>query len=97
VFRYDARMRRMHAIVTGRVQMVMFRDFSQRKARGLGIVGTVQNLSDGTVEVFALGTDDALAAYLRKLRSGSLLSRVDDVRVAYTETGNTFTDFTIIY
>ena len=97
MFRYDAGMRRMHAIVSGRVQMVMFRDFAQRKARGLGIVGTVQNLRNGTVEVIAEGTQETLASYAAKLSRGSLLSRVDDVSVTYDDATGAFTDFTIIY
>jgi acylphosphatase len=90
-------MRRMHAIVSGRVQMVMFRDFAQRTARGLGILGTVENLRDGTVDVIAEGDQDALTAYAAKLSRGSILSRVDDVRIEYTDPSGTFTDFTIIY
>ena len=97
MFRYDAGMRRMHAIVSGRVQMVMFRDFAQRKARGLGIVGTVENLRDGAVEVIAEGSEDALAAYAAKLRRGSILSRVDDVHLEHGDATGAFTDFTIIY
>ena len=40
---------RLEVIVSGRVQMVMFRDFVQRKASSLKLVGEVQNLPDGTV------------------------------------------------
>lgn len=90
-------MQRMHAIVTGRVQMVMFRDYSQRKARSLGIVGTVENLKDGTVEIVAEGERDVLEKYAEKLKRGSLLSRVDTVRIEWQEAKGDFTDFTIIY
>jgi acylphosphatase len=90
-------MRRLHAIVSGRVQMVMFRDFSQRKARTLGIVGTVENRADGSVEIFAEGERDALETYAAKLKRGPFLARVDAVRIEWQEPTNEFTDFTIIY
>ena len=47
---------RLEAIVSGRVQMVMYRDFTARFARRLGLVGEVKNLSDGTVRVIAEGS-----------------------------------------
>ena len=47
-------MERIEAIVSGRVQMVMFRDFAQRKALGLRLCGEVMNLPDGTVRVIAV-------------------------------------------
>ena len=90
-------MNAIHAVVSGRVQMVMYRDFAQRKARGLGIVGTVQNLKDGTVEIFAEGTEEAIKAYIAKLHKGSILSRVDSVAVNEISATGKYTDFEIIF
>ena len=87
----------IRCIVSGRVQMVMYRDFAQRKAKGLEIVGTVKNLADGTVEVIAQGTPDQLKNYIEKLNEGSILSRVDGVAVEWRSPSNHFTDFTIVY
>ena len=70
---------RVKAIVSGRVQLVMYRDFATRKARNLGLVGEVQNCKDGTVRVIAEGPREKLEIFLVKLKKGSLLSRVDDV------------------
>jgi acylphosphatase len=84
-------------IVSGRVQMVMYRDFAQRKARSLGIVGTVKNLSNGTVEVVAQGTPDQLKQYIEKLHEGSILSKVEDVAVDWHSSRTTYDDFTIRY
>lgn len=95
---YDALMQSaFRAIISGRVQMVMYRDFVQRKARGLGVVGTVKNLPDGTVEVIAEGEKEVLEKYIRKLRRGPLLSRVEDVRVEWRELLGTFSDFVILF
>ena len=51
---------RLSAIVHGRVQGVLFRDFTCRQAWALGLKGFVRNLPDGTVEAVAEGPQDAL-------------------------------------
>ena len=81
----------------GRVQMVMYRDFAQRKARGLHIVGTVTNLPDKTVEVVAQGEEKDLEKYIAKLKRGSILSRVDGVEVEWREPSQSFEGFKIVY
>jgi acylphosphatase len=88
---------RLHAIVSGRVQMVMYRDFAQRKGSGLKLVGRVRNLPDGTVEVIAEGPRTSLEKYVEKLKRGSLLSDVRDVRTAWQVATGEFTTFEIAY
>ncbi len=83
--------------VTGRVQLVMFRDFVTRKARALGVTGEVENMPDGSVRVVAQGPRAALTALVAYLRRGSLLSRVDDVSVVWEEPKQTFSKFVIRY
>lgn len=87
----------MEAIVSGRVQMVMYRDFAQRKARGLRLAGEVENLKDGTVRVVAEGPRDRLERYIIKLRKGPLLARVEDVTIAWHAASGTHAGFSIIY
>ncbi len=83
--------------IEGRVQMVMYRDFVQRKARGLELVGWVKNLDDGTVEVVAQGTPDGLKLLIERLHEGSVLSRVDGVSVEWRAPSGQFDDFIIAY
>ena len=87
----------IRCIIEGRVQMVMFRDFAQRKARGLELVGWVKNLDNGTVEVVAQGTPDQLKDYIAQLHEGSILSRVDSVSVEWRAPSGHFDDFIIAY
>jgi acylphosphatase len=61
---------RCRVIVSGRVQGVFFRDTCQRTARELGVMGTVRNCSDGTVEVVAEGERDVVDALLAWCRTG---------------------------
>ncbi len=83
--------------VTGRVQMVMFRDYTTRKARGLGIFGTVQNMKDGSVYIVAVGEENVLNQFLKKVRQGSFLSHVESVEVVWKDPVHTFTRFGILY
>ena len=47
--------------IRGRVQGVGYRNFAERIAAGLGITGYAKNLADGSVEVFAMGSESALS------------------------------------
>lgn len=83
--------------VIGRVQLVMFRDFAQRKARKLGVVGTVENLSDGTVRVIAQGSEEKLLKFISYLEKGAILAKVETVSVEWSVPQKSFEDFKIIY
>lgn len=72
-------------LVHGRVQGVGFRWWARRIAEGLGLVGNVRNLRDGSVEVMAKGDDEMLERFADELSRGPTMARVDDVQsVAYT-------------
>lgn len=88
---------RLEAIVSGRVQMVMYRDFACRMARGLGLVGEVRNLSDGTVRVIAEGEREKLEAYAKKLAKGPLLAKVEHVATSYGTSTSSYSSFDIAY
>jgi len=60
----------LHVWVEGRVQGVFFRDFTQRKARSLGLTGWVRNLPDGRVEALFVGDEDACRQALDHVRVG---------------------------
>ena len=83
--------------VTGRVQVVMFRDFTKRKAQVLNIVGTARNVSDGSVEVIAQGEKEDLVDFVNNLKKGPPLAHVDHVDVEWREPYDTFSSFNIIY
>ncbi len=64
------------AFLAGRVQGVGFRFFAERAAREAGVTGWVRNRSDGSVETFVEGNEEAVARYLERLRAGPGGSRV---------------------
>ena len=74
-------MKSIKAIVSGKVQGVGFRMYTQQKARQLGVKGYVRNLSNGDVEIVATGEIKAVDALLRWAESGSPSAVVDNVEV----------------
>lgn len=59
----------MHVIFKGRVQGVGFRATTYSLAQELGLKGTVENLEDGTVEIYAQGEQDILNELLKRLQA----------------------------
>ena len=68
-------------IVSGRVQGVGFRYFTESAAARGGVDGWVRNLPDGRVEIRAEGEADAVDRFERQIRQGPPGARVDDVGV----------------
>ena len=78
----SAGVRRAHVFVSGRVQGVGFRDFTQDSARTLGVTGWVRNLDDGRVEAVLEGPADKVAALLELLRRGPPAAQVTNLQAA---------------
>ncbi|MBU1102360.1 acylphosphatase [Patescibacteria group bacterium] len=89
--------KRLECIVFGRVQLVMFRDFAQRRASRLGLAGTVKNLKDGSVFVTAEGEEEKLSLLLEDLKKGPVLARVDRLEEKWLPETSEFSDFKILY
>jgi len=85
----------MHLLVTGRVQGVGFRWFTQRAAAQAGCTGWVRNLADGRVELVAEGGDGALGQLREAVQAGPSGSTVDQVDESRTDATGEFTEFAI--
>jgi acylphosphatase len=85
----------LHAIVHGRVQGVSFRYYTTLRAVDSGIVGWVQNLPDGTVEVIAEGSRQQLDSFADFLRQGPSGARVTSVDMNWQPATGDFSDFVI--
>ncbi|MCX6557782.1 MAG: acylphosphatase [Candidatus Aminicenantes bacterium] len=72
-------MKTFHYMISGLVQGVCFRSYTVREAERLGVSGTVRNLSNGDVEVFAQGEAAAMASFEQFLHTGPRGARVDGV------------------
>ena len=86
-------MRRIRAIVSGRVQGVSFRAATCTEARRLGVVGWVKNRDDGSVELEAQGPDDMVAALIQWCHQGppaALVARVAVEEITPTGANHNF-------
>lgn len=75
----DDRIKRIHAIIHGRVQGVFFRETTCQQAKRLLLSGWVRNLTNGTVETEFQGDPEAVRHMLDWLSHGSTLSNVTRV------------------
>lgn len=67
--------------MSGRVQGVSFRWYTEQRARELGVNGWVRNEPDGSVALHAEGDDQAVDALVEWCRTGPALARVRNVAV----------------
>ena len=74
-------MKRVHFVVSGRVQGVCYRHYSAKKAKELGLSGFVRNLGDGSVEVVAEGEDKKVDAFLSFCKNNPSHSEVERVEI----------------
>lgn len=71
----------VHVLVSGIVQGVGFRYWTERNARELGVSGWARNLYDGRVELVAEGDRGAVEALVERCRRGPRSAHVRGVEV----------------
>jgi len=86
----------MYILISGEVQGVGFRDFTQKNATQLKIKGYAKNLKDGKVEVVAEGPRRALDKLVAKLCDGPPKAKVEDVSIEERPSNGKYNDFSII-
>jgi acylphosphatase len=85
-------------LITGDVQGVGFRFFTETAASREGIHGWVRNLASGpvdAVEVVAEGEAEAIERFERSIRQGPRGARVDRVEIEHTVPDGHAVGFTI--
>ncbi|RKU34057.1 acylphosphatase [Candidatus Poribacteria bacterium] len=70
-----------YVLISGKVQGVGFRNFTQRNATQLGVNGYAKNLANGKVEVVAEADKAQLDALVALLRQGPRYARVDSLEI----------------
>jgi acylphosphatase len=90
-------MRRIRAIVSGRVQGVSYRASTAAEARRLSLVGWVRNRADGTVELEAEGPADRIGALVAWCHDGPPAATVTRVDVEEREPTGADHAFRIVY
>ena len=87
--------KRIHAIVKGKVHGVFYREFTRREAETLGISGFVRNLKDNSVEIVAEGEEKQLKEFEKKFRKGPLMAFITDVDLKEEQPTGEFDGFDI--
>ena len=86
---------RLSARITGRVQGVGFRNFTQMRARQLGVSGWVRNENDGSVRLEAEGPRAALEDLLEAIHDGPRTARVRAVDADWGDATDEFETFRV--
>jgi len=87
--------KRAHVFISGRVQGVFFRSYTQQEAHKLGLAGWVRNTYDGRVEACFEGEEDKVQQMIAWCYQGSPYSQVEDVQVEWEEYKGEFKSFTV--
>ncbi|KTS78925.1 acylphosphatase [Pseudomonas oryzihabitans] len=83
-----------HALISGRVQGVYYRESTRQEAQRLGVTGWVRNLADGRVECHLEGSAEALARLESWLWQGPATAQVTAVELEEVALEG-FTDFQV--
>jgi acylphosphatase len=87
----------MHAIIKGNVQGVGFRAMTRHFATGLGVTGTVRNLTSGAVEVYAHGSKERLQELMKKLKEEAFPGHIVEASIEFFPIEKPHEDFRIIH
>ena len=88
--------KRAHIVVSGRVQGVAFRYYTQRWASSLSLTGWVRNRPDGKVEAVAEGEEVGIQDLIRRMKEGPPMAQVDDMDVEWQSHLGDFEDFQVV-
>ena len=86
---------RLHCFISGRVQGVSYRAYTQREAMQLSLTGWVRNCPDGRVELEAEGEEAALQQLLAWCRQGPPAAIVAEVEMQWDADAGAYRTFDI--
>ena len=87
----------MRLLISGKVQGVLYRDFVRREAEKLNISGYTNNLSDGTVEIIAVGKESDLTSFIAACKKGPLMAFVKNIEMTDHSSDEEFDGFDVRY
>ena len=83
--------------VSGRVQGVGFRMFTQGEAKKLGLTGWVKNLNNGDVTMEVQGAPEVIDELITRLKKGNKFSKVTDIEIKDLDVDKEEKKFAITY
>ena len=88
--------KRVHLLITGKVQNVSYRINAKRKAEEFDLAGWVKNIPDGRVEILAEGKKENLKKMIDWCHNGSDYAIVNEVKIEWAEYEEKFDKFIIL-
>ena len=88
-------MRSLHCVVFGTVTDGFFPSWVHDQEVQLGLAGWVRRLAEDKVEVLAQGAEDKARELALRLRQGTAVTRVDEVRTDWIEYEKAYQAFEI--
>ncbi len=82
--------------VYGRVQGVGFRFFASRLSKKYNLLGYAKNLPDGTVEIIVQGKEKDLQNFIKEIRIGPTLAKVEKLDILFRKPINIYYNFEIL-
>ncbi len=89
-------LKKIHLLISGKVQGVFYRANAKRKAEELNLKGWVKNAPDNKVEIMAEGEEDKLREMIKWCYNGSSGAVVDKVEAEWMECEKKFDKFEIL-
>jgi len=89
--------KRVHVVISGRVQGVWFRASTKQKAEQFNIFGWVKNTFDGKVEAVFEGEEKNIDKMIQWCHEGPNLSKVTDVNITSEKYLGEYKDFKVAY
>ena len=86
----------LRMIVTGDVQGVFYRASTLEQAQSLGVKGTVRNLADGSVEIVAKGSPEAVENLVRWAHRGPPDAKVKAVYITDADVDESLVTFQVV-
>lgn len=87
---------RFHVFISGKVQGVSYRFYTEKQAQALGVNGWVRNLADHRVEAVFEGQENAVKNMVKWCNQGSPAAIVKEV-ISYEEIPEGIKGFRIVY
>lgn len=87
----------VHILISGRVQGVGFRYFTESLADKYPVNGYVKNTPDNRVEVLCQGEEDDIEQFIAELKKGPAFSVITDVNIDTINTREIYNSFEIRY
>lgn len=88
---------RAHLLISGRVQGVFYRTFTEDVAHLLGLKGWVKNRNDGNVEAVFEGKKEDIESAIRSCYKGPPAAKVNNIDVKWEIFKGEFDTFSVRY